>query len=161
MCERDAFQPSPVHLDFDVAIVDPSDFELNRRFYCSVGSQWDWTDRLNWSQDEWLNYVDRDVLKTYVGRLNGCDVGYFELEIQESGNIEIVLFGLLPQYIGKGLGGSLLSAAVDCAWEFSDTDRVWVHTCTHDHKHALDNYRARGFKLFRTELELLQPESQK
>jgi len=113
---------------------------------------------LSWSQDVWERYVDRDVLKTFVGQLNGDDVGYFELEAQLSGNVEIVYFGLLPEYIGKGLGGTLLSAAVDRAWAFSGTERVWVHTCTHDHKNALDNYRARGFELFRTEREPLQSE---
>ena len=151
MCERDASRPSPVRTDFDAVIVDPSDPDLNRRFYCSVGSQWEWTDRLSWSEDDWQRYVDRDVLKTFVGQLNGCDVGYFELETQESGNMEIVLFGLLPESIGKGLGGPLLSAAIERAWEFSDTERIWLHTCTHDHKHALDNYRARGFEIFTTE----------
>lgn len=156
MCGRNTFRPSPACPDFDAVIVDPSDPELNCRFYRSVGSQWEWTDRLSWSQDDWQRYVGRDVLKTFVGQLNGRDVGYFELETQESGNVEIMYFGLLPEYIGKGLGGPLLSAAVKRAWDFSDTERVWVHTCTHDHKHALDNYRARGFELFRTEREPLQ-----
>jgi GNAT superfamily N-acetyltransferase len=151
MCGRNAFRPSAARPDFDAVIVDPPDPELNRRFYCSVGYQWEWTDRLSWSQNVWQRYVDRDVLKTFVGKLNGDDVGYFELEIQESGNVEIVYLGLLPEYIGKGLGGTLLSAAVERAWEFSGTERIWVHTCTHDHKHALDNYRARGFELFRVE----------
>ena len=158
MCERNTFRPSPVRPDFDAVIVDSPDPDLNRRFYCSVGYQWAWTDRLSWSQDDWKRYAERDVLKTFVGQLNGCDVGYFELEIQKSGNVEIVLFGLLPQYIGKGLGGPFLSIAVERAWEFLDTERVWLHTCTHDHKHALDNYRARGFELFRTEREPRQPE---
>lgn len=158
MRDRNAFRPSAARPGFDVTIVDPSDPEFNRRFYCSVGSQWDWTDRLSWSEDDWRPYVDRDVLKTFVGQLNGSDVGYFELEVQVSGNVEIVYFGLLPEYIGKGLGGPLLSAAVDRAWELPCTERVWVHTCTQDHKHALDNYRARGFKLFKTERKLLTAE---
>ena len=151
MCKRAAFQPSPAVADFEAVLVDPPDPEFNRRFYCSVGSQWDWTVRLSWSEDDWQRYVGRDVLKTFVGRLSGDDVGYFELEAQESGNVEIVYFGLLPEYIGKGLGGPFLSLAVERSWEFLGTERVWVHTCTHDHKHALDNYRARGFELFKTE----------
>lgn len=160
MGERDAFRPSAIRPGFDVALVDSPDPELNRRFYCAVGAQWEWNDRLVWSEDAWLSHVSRDALRTYVGRLDGRDVGYFELEAQEAGNMEIVYFGLLPEYIGKGLGGSLLSAAIARAWEPSDTKRVWVHTCTHDHKRALDNYRARGFEVFKTEQEPLTAEQE-
>ena len=88
---------------------------------------------------------------TYVAHFDGQEVGYFELESQKGGDVEIVYFGLLPDFIGRGLGGALLSAAVERAWEITDTRRVWVHTCTEDHKHALDNYRQRGFILFKTE----------
>jgi GNAT superfamily N-acetyltransferase len=80
-------------------------------------------------------------------------VGYFELESQAGGNVEISYFGLLPESIGKGLGGALLSAAVEGAWKLPDTRRVWVHTCTHDHEHALANYLKRGFRIFKTEEE--------
>ncbi len=76
-----------------------------------------------------------------------------ELEAQAGGSVEIVYFGLLPEFIGQGLGGALLSAAVGRAWEVRDTKRVWVHTCSQDHENALSNYLARGFELFRTEEE--------
>ncbi|MFT5881834.1 MAG: GNAT superfamily N-acetyltransferase [Crocinitomicaceae bacterium] len=153
MNERDAFRPSRVRPGFDVVIVDPPDSELNCRFYRAVGAQWEWNDRLDWSEDSWLSYVTRNEIRTYVGQLDGIDVGYFELEAQEGGNMEIVYFGLLPEYIGQGLGGVLLSAAIARAWEFSSTKRICVHTCTHDHKQALDNYRLRGFEVFRTDRE--------
>lgn len=153
MCDHEHFQSGPAHLGFSTTIVDPANANLNRTFYCSVGSQWDWTDRLTWLQEDWQCYVERDGLNTFVGQLNGLDVGYFELETQELGNVELVYFGLLPEYIGKGLGGALLSAAVEHAWQLMGTKRVWLHTCTQDHKHALDNYLARGFKVFKSEPE--------
>ena len=153
MCDREAFRPKAAPLGFEVAMVAPPNLELNRRFYCDVGSQWAWTDRLTWSEDDWHHYVHRDALRTWVGQLHDKSVGYFELESQDDSNIEIAYFGLLPEFIGRGMGGPLLSAAIECAWDVPDTQRVWVHTCTLDHKHALDNYRKRGFEIFKTEHE--------
>jgi GNAT superfamily N-acetyltransferase len=64
--------------------------------------------------------------------------------------VEIVYFGLVPSYIGLGLGGALLSEAVREAWRFGGA-RVWLHTCTLDSPHALPNYKARGFRPYRVE----------
>ena len=106
---------------------------------------------MHWPEEKWHRYVHRDSLGTWVGRWDGQLAGYFELESQDEGNLEIAYFGLLPEFIGRGLGGPLLSAAVERAWDVPETQRVWVHTCTEDHKHALDNYRKRGFEIFKTE----------
>jgi GNAT superfamily N-acetyltransferase len=57
----------------------------------------------------------------------------------------------LPQFVGKGLGGGLLSAAIENAWG-AETNRVWVHTCSLDHPNALKNYQARGFQIYRETL---------
>ncbi|WP_253160741.1 GNAT family N-acetyltransferase [Stieleria tagensis] len=136
---------------FEVEPVAPPDEKLNRSFYRAVGAQWQWTDRLGWSDADWHQYVHRDELKTWIGRLDGQPAGYFELESQCDGNLEIVYFGLLPDFIGRGLGGPLLSAAIACAWDVPGTWRVWVHTCSEDHQNALENYRKRGFEIFKTE----------
>jgi GNAT superfamily N-acetyltransferase len=56
-------------------------------------------------------------------------------------------FGLLPPFLGQGIGGALLTAAIERAWAM-DARRVWVHTCTLDHPAALRNYQARGFRLY-------------
>ena len=151
MLDRDAFCPKAVPSGFDVAMVSPPEPELNRGFYCAVGSAWNWTDRLKWSDEDWDRYVLRDTLRTWIGRIGGESVGYFELESQGGGNVEIAYFGLLPEFIGRGLGGPLLSEAIENAWRLPDTRRVWVHTCTADHEHALDNYLKRGFEVFKRE----------
>ena len=78
--------------------------------------------------------------------------GYFELEAQPEATSQITYFGLLPSFIGKGIGGYLLTQAVDRAWQMSpDVRRVWVHTCTLDHPGALPNYLGRGFRIFKEE----------
>ena len=124
--------------------------ELNRFLYTSVGGNWHWIDRLVWSYSEWLQYLDRPELETWVGYVSGTVAGYFELEMQKNREVEIAYFGLLPQFIGMGLGGSLLTAAVERAWKMG-ASRVWVHTCTLDGPFALRNYQSRGFRLFKKE----------
>ena len=119
---------------------------LNRFFYKQVGESWQWTDRLNWSEEEWRNWVERENVQTWMLNLGGTPAGYFELDDLD-GNVEIAYFGLLPEFLGKGLGGGFLTAAVKKAWEM-DAARVWVHTCSLDHPNALKNYQARGFKIY-------------
>ena len=121
--------------------------ELNRFFYVAVGSDWWWHERLAWDRDRWMTWVDRPELETWIGYLSGTPVGYFELELQPGGQVELVYFGLLPSFIGRGLGPELLDAAIRRAWDVA-TARVWVHTCTLDHPRALANYLARGFRVY-------------
>jgi GNAT superfamily N-acetyltransferase len=97
-----------------------------------------------------LAYLDRPELETWIAYVAGTPAGYFELERQSGGDVELAYFGLLPGFIGEGLGGRLLAAAITRAWEMG-ARRVWVHTCDLDHPRALTNYRARGFRIFRTE----------
>jgi ribosomal protein S18 acetylase RimI-like enzyme len=123
--------------------------ELNRFLYTAVGGDWYWIDRLGWSYERWLAYLDRPELETWVAYVDGTPAGYFEL----GGNVEIAYFGLLPSFVGRGLGGVLLARAAERGFEMG-ARRVWVHTCTLDHPAALGNYRARGFRVFREEVEL-------
>jgi GNAT superfamily N-acetyltransferase len=125
--------------------------ELNRFFYTAVGGDWFWIDRLSWNYERWQAYLGRPELETWIGYHAGTPAGYFELEAQLGSNVEIVYFGILPQFVGKGLGGAMLTAAVQRAWQMGPT-RVWVHTCTLDHPSALGNYLARGFRIFKQEL---------
>lgn len=124
--------------------------ELNRFFYTAVGGDWYWIDRLGWSHARWRYYLDRPELETWIAYHRGTPAGYFELEAQPGANVELVYFGLLPQFVGLGFGGPLLTAAVERAWNMGAA-RVWVHTCSLDHPGALANYQARGFRIFKVE----------
>jgi GNAT superfamily N-acetyltransferase len=128
---------------------------LNRFLYAAVGADWWWYSRLGWSRAEWLAYLDRPELETWVAYLSGTPAGYFELEVQERDEVELVYFGLLPTFIGHGLGGELLAAATERGWQLAP-NRVWLHTCSLDHPRALQNYQSRGFKPYRTEEEIEQ-----
>ena len=80
----------------------------------------------------------------------GAPAGYFELRRDRDGGVEIAYFGLLPEFTGRGLGGHLLTAAVERAWA-PGPERVWLHTNTLDHPAALPNYLKRGFTAFHSE----------
>ena len=125
-------------------------FEFNRFLYQLVGKQWEWTERLTWTEAQWQDYVNQDELRTWVAYQSGAIAGYYEL-VQEKTNTQIAYFGLAPQFIGQGLGGYLLSRAIQSAWDWQNTQRVWVHTCSLDHPNALQNYEARGLSIYKVE----------
>jgi GNAT superfamily N-acetyltransferase len=129
--------------------------ELNRFLYTAVGTDWWWYSRLPWDRARWLSYLDRSDLETWVAYRSGTPAGYFELERQATGDVEIAYFGLLPKFIGKGLGAYLLTVATRRAWDMG-AKRVWVHTCDLDHPRALANYQARGFRIFQVESKVEQ-----
>jgi GNAT superfamily N-acetyltransferase len=126
--------------------------ELGRFLYTAVGGDWYWRDRLGWTFRQWQVYLSRPEVETWVGYQAGTPAGYFELESQPQGSVEIAYFGLLPSFAGHGLGGYLLTQAIERAWHLHPVvQRVWVHTCTLDHAAALPNYLARGFRVFKEE----------
>ena len=127
------------------------DFQLNKFFYKQVGKKHRWIDRLSWSDGKWINYISNKNLETYIISESDELVGFFELlynpELKET---EISYFGLLEEFIGKGIGGYALSVAIKKSFE-KNIRRVWLHTCTLDHPNALKNYIARGMTVFKKE----------
>ena len=127
------------------------DFQLNKFFYKQVGKNHRWIDRLSWSDEKWINYISNKNLETYIISEFDELAGFFELlhnpELKET---EISYFGLLEEYIGRGIGGYALSVAIKKSFE-RNIKRVWLHTCTLDHPNALKNYIARGMTVFKKE----------
>lgn len=126
--------------------------ELSRFLYTAVGGDWYWLDRLGWDYATWLAYLDRPAVETLMLYVSGTPAGFVELEVQAEDNVEIAYFGLLPRFIGRGLGGYLLSIGVERAWA-QGAQRVWVHTCSLDGPNALANYTARGFRVYDQRVE--------
>jgi len=146
---RGSTRPQPDLLLLRAGVPSP---ELGRFLYTAVGGDWYWRDRLVWTYQEWLAWLSRPEVETWVGYVSGTPAGYFELELQPGPAVEITYFGLLPGFVGRGLGGHLLTQAVTRAWQLRpEVKRVWVHTCTLDHAGALPNYLARGFSVFKVE----------
>ncbi len=134
-----------------IEIIDPADFQINKFFYKNVGKKHNWIDRLAWTEEQWIKYASDTKVKTYVLKINNDLAGYFELIFHiDKKEVEIAYLGLLEEYQNKKLGSFLLSSAIKNSFR-ENIKRVWVHTCSLDHKNALRNYIARGMKIFKKE----------
>ena len=146
---KEGMKPSD---DYSLSLIDPINFQLNKFFYKNIGKKHKWVDRLSWSEEKWINYVSSKNVRTYVLKFKDDLVGFFELIYHEQNNeTEIAYFGILEEYQNKKLGSYLLSEAIKKSFE-NKVNRVWVHTCSLDHKNALKNYISRGMKIFKTEI---------
>ena len=141
--------------DYSLSLLNPINFQLNKFFYKNIGKKYKWIDRLIWTEAQWIDYVSNKNVKTYVFKFKDDLAGFFELISHgEKKEVEIAYFGLLEEFLNKKLGSYLLFRAIQKSFN-GDIDRVWVHTCSLDHKNALNNYIARGMKIFKTETVLV------
>ena len=137
--------------DYSVELVEQDNFHLNKFFYKNVGKDHHWVDRLVWTDKQWIDYVADSQVKTYVLKNKKDLAGYFELILHNDKNeIEIAYLGLLQEYQNQKLGSFLLTMAIKNSF-LEKVQRVWVHTCSLDHKNALKNYLSRGMKIFKKE----------
>ena len=138
--------------DYSISLIYPTDFQLNKFFYKNIGKKHKWVDRLIWTEEQWIKYVSNKDVKTFVLKRKKDLVGFFELIFhQEKKEVEIAYFGILEEYRNKKLGSFLLSEAIKKSFQ-DNIKRVWLHTCSLDHKHALSNYLSRGMKIFKSEI---------
>jgi len=121
-----------------------------RSLYQEVGAAYHWVDRLPWTDAEIAAYLSDPHVSLWVLTLDGEVAGYFELRKTTDQSVEIAYFGLRPGFYGRGLGGYLLTAAAERAFD-AGAKRVWLHTSTLDHPSALPNYLKRGFTPYRSE----------
>ena len=141
--------------DYSLNLLEPTNFQLNKFFYKNIGKNHKWIDRLVWSETQWIDYVSSEKVKTYVFKHNNDLVGFFELiSHNKKKEVEIAYFGLLEEFQNKKLGSYLLSQAIQKSFQ-ENVVRVWLHTCSLDHKNALNNYIARGMKIFKTETVII------
>ena len=137
--------------DYCLNLLEPINFQLNKFFYKNIGKNHKWIDRLVWTEAQWIDYVSNKNVETYILKFKDDLAGFFELiSHNENKEVEIAYFGLLKEFQNKKLGSYLLSQAIQKSFK-KTTNRVWVHTCSLDHKNALNNYIARGMKIFKTE----------
>ncbi len=145
MDSEDAFRPGGAgHLQVE-RVAHPYG-ELSKFFHTLVGHPWQWGGRDGWGEQEWDAYVNQPGFEMWLALHEGTPVGYVELTLLSSEEVQIKRMGLAPAFIGKGLGGQLLTAAVKRAWELT-SKKVWLSTCSQDHPRARANYEARGFEV--------------
>jgi GNAT superfamily N-acetyltransferase len=124
-----------------------------RALYTLVGERWLWRDRLVWTDEELDAYLSAPNVHVWLLAVGGATAGYFELK-QHGDSVEVMYFGLVPAFMGQGLGGWMLTRAVEEAFALG-ARRVVLNTCTLDAPQALPNYLARGFSIVREERYLL------
>jgi GNAT superfamily N-acetyltransferase len=128
-----------------------------RFLYNGVGEQYHWVERRRWSDGRLAAHLADPRVRIWLLLFEGCPAGYVELFRDDEGGVEIAYFGLLPEFLGKGLGKRLLTAAVEIAWSLDPRpSRVWLHTCDLDAPQALPNYVARGFRPYKTDEEVIE-----
>ena len=121
-----------------------------RYLYDAVGRNWQWIDRKKLSDEELGKIIHDPLVEVHVLFVDGVPAGYAEFDRRIAGDIELAYFGIMPEFLGQGLGKYLLSWACDKAWSYRPS-RFWVHTCTLDHEAALPNYLKAGFVVYKTE----------
>lgn len=144
--------PAQVTWPADVVLTEaeiPSP-ELSQFLFRTVGGPWRWFSRLSWNYQQWLDYLTQQQVRTWILAVKGTPAGYIELLKHADQSVEIKFFGLLPQFIGQGLGASLANAAVMLAAQWN-AGKIWLHTCSADHPSALKNYQHAGFVITQTE----------
>jgi GNAT superfamily N-acetyltransferase len=153
---RDALRPAPAPRGMHTALrrMRPISASVYRALYALVGERWYWRDRLVWSEQELNAYLAAPGV--HVWRLDVGDqiAGYFELQHHAGSAVEIMYFGLVTAFMGRGLGGWLLTRAAEEAFALG-AGRVILNTCTLDAPQALPNYLARGFTIVREERYLV------
>ena len=137
--------------DPKISIEIDKDININKFFYRQVGKDHFWRDRLLWSDNEWKNYMNNKNLEIGIMRTKDNLVGFYEQEFHEEKNeIELIQMGILKEYQGKKLGSYLLKYIIQKTLN-QNIKRLWVHTCSLDHKYALNNYLSKGLKIYKQE----------
>jgi GNAT superfamily N-acetyltransferase len=134
---------------------DAIDAEHYRRLYRAVGDAWYWHDRNAWSDERLLRHLSSPAVAVWECLVDDETAGFFELQREPDGSVEIAYFGLVATFMGRGIGKAMLTRAAEEAWALG-ASRVWLHTCTLDSPHALPNYKARGFEEVRQETYVFQ-----
>jgi GNAT superfamily N-acetyltransferase len=123
-----------------------------RFLYDSVGNDWDWTSRKKLADDELSRIIQDPRVEIHVLSVEGVPAGFAELDRRIADEIELKQFGLVPEFIGRGLGKYFLQWTIDKAFHYRP-NRVWLHTCTNDHPVALTNYLKAGFVAYKEETD--------
>jgi GNAT superfamily N-acetyltransferase len=150
LASRSAFRPKPFSRD-DIGVrrISVAGASRARALWTGVGRGF-WTERAEWPLPQWDRHLENPTVHFAIAAIPDEDIGFFELQHTE-GETKLEGFGLVGAWRDRGLGGGLLSAATQCAFD-AGARRIWLHPATDDHPHALPNYQARGYRIYREEV---------
>jgi len=124
-----------------------------RELFARIGTEWLWFSRLTMPVNDLQEILSDPLVEVYAVTLNGRAEGLLELDFRTTGDCELAFFGLTPTLLGQGAGRWLMNRTLELAWA-QPINRLWVHTCTHDHPEALSFYRRSGFKAYAFRVEV-------
>lgn len=127
--------------------VDATALVLIRSTHDRIATPHHWSS-LGWSEQQWSDLLATPGVRSWIARAGVDVIGLVQLKIHPGHDVEIIKFGLVPEFVGRGFGGHVLTLATRLAWDVGEADRVWLHTSSFDHPRALHNYRSRGFRQF-------------
>jgi GNAT superfamily N-acetyltransferase len=136
--------PAPPGEKLALLRVEQPSTAFYRFLYEQVGNPWFWYERKQMADGELQAILHDPKIELYVPYVSGAPAGYVEIDRRPATDVSLAYFGLMPGYIGRGLGWYLLNWAIDEAWR-SGPRRVIVDTCTLDHSRALQRYQRAGF----------------
>ena len=153
--------PGPVHppvpaLKLALLKVDSMTVAYYRFLYAEIGRDWVWHERRLLTDEELAAEVAAPGVEIHVLHAEGQPAGYVELDFRRlPEEAELKFFGLMPKFIGRGIGPWLLDWAIREAWR-QDPRRLIVNTCTLDHPKALPLYQRLGFRPYRQETKTIR-----
>lgn len=136
--------PAPASAGLSLQRVTDAPAGYMRHLYDAVGAAYHWTDMHGWSDAEVEAFAGDPAMGLYVLGLTGWPAGFFMLDRRGGAACDLAYFGLVPQAVGRGLGGYLLGTAVHMGWD-DGCAALTVNTCTLDHPRALPLYQSWGF----------------
>lgn len=152
MTERPPHPPAVAPAGMKVALLraEQPTVGFYRFLYDTVGGPWLWWERRALADEELKAIIHDERVEIFVLYVGGVPAGYAELDRREPPAVDLAYFGLVPDFIGRGLGRYLLTWAVDRAWDHRPS-RVTVNTNALDHPKALAVYQRCGFRPYAQE----------
>ncbi|MCZ6863290.1 MAG: GNAT family N-acetyltransferase [Alphaproteobacteria bacterium] len=126
-----------------------------RYLYNTIGEDWFWWERRALSDAQLATEIHDSNVEIFVLYIDGVPAGYAELDLRIKAEVELAYFGLIPEFIGRGLGRYLLGWAIDEAWQ-RKPERVWLHTCNFDHPKAIATYQKAGFVPYKQDTTMIE-----
>ncbi len=130
-----------------------------RYLFDRVGKPYHWASRRYMPDDDLRAIVHDPDVYFYVLYFSGVPCGIGEVDarpdVHDAGTVEIKFFGLMQDFIGRGLGRWFLYNVIDLAWA-RDPRRVILETCTADHPAALPLYQKMGFTVYSQDTGIIE-----
>ncbi len=146
-------EAAPAQSAFSIRHVARPGVAWYRDLYRRIGEDWLWFSKAVMPEDKLAAILNDPATMVLALEQDGLATGLAELSLAKPGEIEIVMFGVVPEATGTGAARALMDAALNATMR-PGIARVWLHTCTFDHPAAVRFYQRRGFRAFKFAIEV-------